>query len=80
MMRKSPVPPATRLAWMPLILSRVPTRASSLLEQTLACCPTSLGVDYQGMAWGGHIKSSQRLSFINFSFTTQSVDLMGLVL
>ena len=55
-MMKSPVPPVMRLAQMPLILSRVPTQASSLLEQTLACHPTSLGVDYQGMAWCGHIK------------------------
>ena len=41
---------------MPLILSRVPTQVSLLLVQTLACHPTSLGVDYQGMAWCGHIK------------------------
>ena len=79
-MMKSPAPPVMRLARMPLISSRVPTQASSLLEQTLACHPTSLGVDYQETAWCGHIKSSQHLSFINFSFTTQSIDLTGLVL
>ena len=55
-MMKSPVPPVMRSAQMPLISSRVPTRASSLLEQTLACHPTSLGVDYQGMARHGHIR------------------------
>ena len=53
---KSLVPPLMRLAQMPLILSRVPTQVSLLLVQTLACCPTSLGVNYQGMAWCGHIK------------------------
>ena len=53
---KSPVPPPTRLAQMPLISSRVSTEASSSLVQTLACHPTSLGVDYQGMAQHGHIK------------------------
>ena len=56
MMTKSLVPPLMRLAWMPLISSRVPTQVSLLLVQTLACHPTSLGVDYQGMAWCGHIK------------------------
>ena len=56
MMMKSLVPPLMRLAWTPPISSRVPTQASSLLVQTLACRPTSLGVDYQGMAWCGHIK------------------------
>ena len=55
-MTKSLVPPAMRLAQMPLISSRVSTQVSSLLEQTLACHPTSLGVDYQGTAWCGHIK------------------------
>ena len=56
MMMKSLVPPPMRLAWTPLISSRVPTRVSFLLVQTLACCPTSLGVDYQGTAQCGHIK------------------------
>ena len=55
-MMKSPVPPLMRLSWMPLISSRVPTRVSLLLIQTLACHPTSLGVDYQGTAWCSHIK------------------------
>ena len=55
-MMKSPAPPVMRLAQMPLISSRIPTRASSLLVQTLACCPTSLGVDYQGTAWCGHFR------------------------
>ena len=55
-MMKSPAPPVMRLAWTPLTLSRVPTRASSLLVQTLACCPTSLGVDYQGMTQCGHFR------------------------
>ena len=36
-----------RLAQMPQILSRVLIQVSSLLVQTLACHPTSLGVDYQ---------------------------------
>ena len=49
-MTKSPVPPVMRLARMPLISSRVPTQASSLLEQTLASCPMSLSVEYQGTA------------------------------
>ena len=51
---QSLVPPVTRLARMPLILSRIPTQASSLLVQTSACYPISLGVDYQGMAQCGH--------------------------
>ena len=79
MKTKSLVPPPMRLAWMPLISSRVPTQASSSLVQALACHLTSLGVDYQGTARRGHIKVFT-MSFINFSFTTQSVDLMGLVL
>ena len=49
-MMKSPVPPVTRLARTPQISSRVPTQASSLLEQTSAGCPMSLGVEYQGTA------------------------------
>ena len=49
-MMKSPVPPVMRLAQTLQILSRVPTRASSLLEQTLASHPMSLSVEYQGMA------------------------------
>ena len=55
-MTKSPVPPVMRLAWMALISSRVPTQASSLLKQTLPCHPMSPSVDYQGMAWCGHIR------------------------
>ena len=53
MMMKSLVPMLMRLVQMPQILSRVPTRVNLLLVQTLACCPTSLGVDYQrdGMVW-----------------------------
>ena len=55
-MMKSLVPMLMRLVWMPQILSRVPTRVNLLLVQlvqTLACYPTSLGVDYQrdGMVW-----------------------------
>ena len=49
-MMKSPVPMLMRLVQMPQILSRVPTWVNLLLVQlveTLACCPTSLGVDYQ---------------------------------
>ena len=56
MIMKSLVPPLMRLAWMSLILSRVPPQASLLLVQTLACHPTSLGVDYQGTARCSHIK------------------------
>ena len=53
MMMKSPVPMLMRLVWMPWIPSRVSTWVNLLIVQTLACCPTSLGVDYQrdGMAW-----------------------------
>ena len=51
---KSQVPMLTRLVQMPRIPSRNPTYCSpSLVVQTLACCPTSLGVDYQrdGKVW-----------------------------
>ena len=50
---KSPVPMLTKLVWTPWISSRVPTWVTLLLVHTLACCPTSLGVDYQrdGMVW-----------------------------
>ena len=48
MMMKSLVPMLMRLVWMPQIPSRNPTYQSPLLVvQTLACHPTSLGVDYQ---------------------------------
>ena len=53
-MVKGPVPMLTRLVWMPQILIRNPTYQSPLsVVQTLACCPTSLGVDYQrdGTVW-----------------------------
>ena len=54
MMAKSPVPMPTRLVQMPQILIRNPTYQSPLsVVQTLACHPTSLGVDYQrdGTVW-----------------------------
>ena len=61
---KSPAAPVMRLAWTPLISSRVPTQASSLLVQTsLACRPTSLGIDYQGTAWCGHFRVSTTFVF-----------------
>ena len=52
-MAKSLVPMLTRLVWMPQILSRIPTWVNLLIIQTLACHPTSLGVDYQrdSMVW-----------------------------
>ena len=52
-MTKSLVPMLMRLVQMPQIPSRVPTQVNLLLVQTLACHPTSLGVDYQrdGMVW-----------------------------
>ena len=70
-MMKSLVPPLTRLARMPQILSRVPIQVSSLLVQTLACCPTSLGVDYQRDSMvQPHESFHDVCFFINFSFTT----------
>ena len=46
-MVKGPVPMLVRLVQMPWILIRNPTYWSPLsVVQTLACCPTSLGVDY----------------------------------
>ena len=53
-MMKSPVPMLMRLVQMPQILIRNPTYQSPLLVvQTLACHPTSLGVNYQrdGTVW-----------------------------
>ena len=47
-MAKGLVPMLMRLVWMPQILIRNPTYWSPLsVVQTLACCPASLGVDYQ---------------------------------
>ena len=53
-MANGPVPMLMRLVWMPWILIRDPTYQSPLsVVQTLACHPTSLGVDYQrdGTVW-----------------------------
>ena len=53
-MAKGPVPMLTRLVQMSQIPIRNPTHQfSSSAVQTLACHPTSLGVDYQrdGMVW-----------------------------
>ena len=47
-MANGPVPMLTRLVQMSRILIRNATYLSPLsVVQTLACCPTSLGVDYQ---------------------------------
>ena len=47
-MANGPVPMLMRLVWMSQILIRNPTYQSPLsVVQTLACHPTSLGVDYQ---------------------------------
>ena len=46
-MTKSLVPMLMGLVQTPQISSRVPTWVTLLLVQTLACHPTSLGVDYQ---------------------------------
>ena len=80
MMKKSLAPVLTRLIQMPQVPSWVPTQVNLLLVQTLACHPTSLGVDYQrDMAQCGHSKVFHEVCpFINFSFTTPSVDLMSL--
>ena len=53
-MVKGLAPVLMRLVQMPWILIRNPTYQSPLsVVQTLACCPTSLGVDYQrdGTVW-----------------------------
>ena len=47
-MVNGPVPMLMRLVWTSWIPIRNPTYQSPLsVVQTLACCPTSLGVDYQ---------------------------------
>ena len=53
MMTKSPITMLMRLVRMPQMPSRVPTQVNLLLIWTLACHPTSLGVDYQrdGTVW-----------------------------
>ena len=70
MMAKGLVPMLMRLVQMPQILIRNPTYRSPLsVVQTLACCPTSLGLTTKGMAWCGHSQVSMMLAccpFIDF--------------
>ena len=83
MMMQGPVPMLMTLVWMPQILIRNPTYQSPLsVVQTLACHPSSLGVDYQrdGMVWPqSSFDGVSMLSFYWFLFTTRSVDLMSLL-
>ena len=62
-MAKGPVPMLTRLVWMSQILIRNPTyQFSTSVVQTLACHPTSLGVDYQR---DGMVQSQSRLNDVS---------------
>ena len=63
MMVNGPVPMLMRLVRMPQILTRNPTSQPPLsVVQTLACCPTSLGVDYQR---DGTVRSQSRFDNVS---------------
>ena len=63
MMVNGPVPMLMILVWTSRILIRNPTSQSPLsVVQTLACHPTSLGVDYQ---WDGMVQSQSRFDNVS---------------